>query len=370
LLRSRGHEVDYYQQSNLDINDMSKGDAAKATLWSTTTSAEMTKRCEAFRPDIIHAHNTFPLISPSLYWVAAKRRIPMVQTLHNFRLLCPQAMFLRNGKACEDCLGRAPWRAVARGCYRDSVLQTGVVSSMLMLHRTIGSYRNKVTSYIALSNFSREKFVAGGLPGERIHVKPNFVESKAAPQWHENGRRGGLFVGRLSSEKGLDVLIGAMQALQCAGVRPRVRIVGSGPLEASVREAFQDDFLGPRASAEVFDLLHTALFVVAPSTCYETFGLVAVEAFACGTPVIASRHGGLGELVEDGVTGLLFDPGDADDLARKIGWAIRHPEEMLRMGRAAHAEYLKKYTPQENYRMLTDIYHHAIAATQGGHHAN
>ncbi len=369
LLRNHGHEVALYQRHNQDIASMSKVSAAMASIWSQRSVNEIGQMCDRFEPDVIHGHNTFPLISPSLYWLASRRKIPVIQTLHNFRLLCPQAMFLREQKVCEDCLGKLPWRAVTRKCYRDSALQSAVAATMLTAHQAIGTYRKQVTGYIALSSFSRDKFIAGGLPPERIHVKPNFVQASRAPDWKARG--GGLFIGRLSAEKGLDLLMDAVLKLRAAQAPlsafptafPFIRVVGSGPLEASVKDGFRNNYLGFRSAAEVIELLHASLFLIAPSTCYETFGLVAVEAFSCGVPVIASAHGGLGELINDGVTGLLFKPGDAADLAGKIAWAQAHPEQMLRMGQAAYKEYLKKYTPETNYQMLMRIYQHGISAT-------
>lgn len=371
LLRSHGHQVEVYERHNRELHDMSATTAAISCVWSQQSYKEVGQLCDAFQPDVIHVHNTFPLISPSVYWLAARKRIPVIQTLHNFRLLCPQAMFLRKEKVCEDCLGKLPWRAVTRKCYRDSALQSAAAVVMLAGHRAIGSYQAQVTAYIALSNFSREKFIAGGLPAERIFIKPNFVDSRKAPNWKQ--RQGGIFVGRLSAEKGLDLLMDAVRKLRgsanSSGTLPSVKIVGAGPLEQAVLEVFKTDYLGFRPPDEVFDLLHSSLFLVAPSTCYETFGLVAVEAFACGVPVIASRHGGIGELIDDGITGLLFTPGDANDLAAKIAWAQAHPEQMLKMGRAAYSEYLKKFTPEKNYQMLMSIYRHAVPAPLGEYHA-
>lgn len=372
LLLNRGHDVICYRPSNVDIKEMSKGALAMSSLWAQKSVNEIGRMCDSFSPDVIHAHNTFPLISPALYWLAAKRRVPVVQTLHNFRLLCPQAMFLRDGKTCEDCLAKIPWRAVTRKCYRESAMQSGVVASMLMLHRAIGSYRDKVTSYIALSEFSRAKFIAGGFPSNRIHVKPNFVRSARQPNW--DARQGGLFVGRLSEEKGLHVLIDALAKIEKLETNQDsaigIRVVGSGPLEDTVKSVFRQNSLGQMTSVEVIDLFHSSLFSIVPSTCYETFGLVAVEAFSCGVPVIASAHGGLGELITNGVTGLLFKPGDAQDLATKLIWARDHPLEMRKMGKAAYAQYLNKYTAGENYNMLLAIYNNAIATTQGGIYGN
>jgi glycosyltransferase involved in cell wall biosynthesis len=338
---------------------MSRIAAAASSVWSQHAVKDMCRIADDFQPDLIHAHNTFPLISPALYWLASYRRIPAVQTLHNFRLLCPQAMFLRNGKVCEDCLGKLPWRAVTRKCYRDSVLQSAAATTMLAAHRAIGSYREQVTSYIVLSKFCHDKFIAGGLPAERLHIKPNFAASKRRPYWKE--RAGGIFIGRLAPEKGLDTLIEASRKLPA----PNIRVAGTGPLEEQARYGFQDKYLGFLPPPEVAGLMHSSLFLVAPSTCYETFGLVAVEAFSCGLPVIASRHGGLGELVRDGVTGLLFNPGDAADLAKKIAWAQAHPSAMLQMGQAAYLEYLNKYTPEKNYHMLLGIYRKALSLTRG-----
>lgn len=359
LLRAYGNETLLYQRHNDELQTMPRATAAISTVWSFQSSRELDKLCRDFQPDIIHAHNTFPLISPSIYWVAQKHRIPVVQTLHNFRLLCPQAMLLRDSTICEDCVGRVPWRAVTRKCYRGSTLQSAVLTGMLAAHRAVGTFEHKVAVYIATNQFCRDKFIEGGLPGERIRIKPHFVDNLATePTWE--AREGGLFIGRLSPEKGLDVLMDATQLL----ATPSVQVVGTGPMEAQVSNVFGDRYLGYRERQQVIELLSRARFLVAPSTCYETFGLVGIEAFSCGTPVIASRRGSFGELVKDGVTGLLFTPGDARDLASKIEWARAHPDAMLEMGRAARAEYLARYTSQRNYQMLMQIYEEAITGRQ------
>lgn len=363
LLRRHGVEVDVYRRHNDELQQMSRAKAALSSIWSHESASEAEQRCRKFQPDIIHVHNTFPLISPSLYWMAERLRIPVVQTLHNYRFVCPQAMFLRDGKVCEDCVGKMPWRAIVHKCYRDSAMQSAVSVSMLAAHRAIGTYRERITRFIALSHFSREKFIAGGLPANRISVKPNFFVSRDVPQWEE--RQGGMFAGRLSFEKGLDVLSGAARLLEsCA-----VKVVGKGPLEQDVKQVFQSNYLGFRPQGQLIDLLRKALYLVAPSTCYENFPLVVVEAFANGTPVIASRHGSFAELVKDGVTGLLFTPGDAADLATRISWADAHPEEMKRMGQAARKEYETRYTPERNYQLLSEIYRQVLMQEYGEKHA-
>jgi glycosyltransferase involved in cell wall biosynthesis len=354
LLRDYGHEVELYRQHNDAIKQMSRTAAAVSTIWSHRSAGEVDRVCERFQPDVIHVHNTFPLISPSLYWAAARRKVPVVQTLHNFRLLCPQAIFLRDGKVCEDCVGKLPWRSVARKCYRGSALQSAVVTSMLATHRAIGTYRERVTRYIALNAFARDKYIEGGLPADLFRIKPNFVPSRVTPDW--TMRRGGLYVGRLSSEKGLEVLADAARRLP----QPDLEVIGSGPLETLAADAFGDRYLGYRPLEDIMARMHTAQFLVVPSICYENSPRTIVEAFSCGLPVIASRLGALIDIVKDGVTGLLFKPGDAADLAEKIAWARANPEQMLRMGRAARAEYEANYTPQRNYKLLIDIYDEAI----------
>ncbi|HEX7635724.1 MAG TPA: glycosyltransferase [Noviherbaspirillum sp.] len=358
LLRAHGHKVTAYAQHNNALNGMPRTTAALNAVWSQQSSHAVESLCEQFRPDVIHAHNTFPLISPSLYWTASKIGIPVVQTLHNFRLLCPQANFLRNGKICEDCIGKLPWRSVAHKCYRQSAAQSTVATVMLAAHRLLGTYRERVTRYIALNRFARDKYVQGGLPLERLRIKPNFVQSDTPPQWEE--RSGGLYVGRFSVEKGLAVLAAAAPHLD--GVA--IKVIGSGPQEALARAAFGEHCPGFEPLERIMSRMQSARYLIVPSICHENSPRTIIEAFACGLPVIASRLGALADIVHDGVTGLLFTPGDAADLARCILWAESHPEQMLRMGRAARAEYEAQYTPERNYEILMDIYEDAIATTR------
>lgn len=363
LLRKHGHRVGMYTQHNDALDNMSRAAAAMSAIWSRRSAGEVERLCDDFQPDVIHVHNTFPLISPSLYWTASRKGIPVVQTLHNFRLLCPQAIFLRDGKICEDCIGKVPWRSVARKCYRESAAQSAVVSGMLITHRLIGTYRERVTRYIALNDFARDKYVEGGLPRARFRIKPNFVASSAAPQW--DARHGGLYVGRLSTEKGIEVLAQAMRGLD----EMPLQVIGGGPLEGMARDAFGTRFLGFEPLARILERMQTARYLVVPSICYENSPRTIVEAFSCGVPVIASRLGALAGMVREGVTGLLFAPGDAGDLRARIAWAEAHPGEMARMGRAARAEYESRYTPEQNYATLMDIYNDAIAAKRREPHA-
>jgi glycosyltransferase involved in cell wall biosynthesis len=362
LLRAHGHHVTLMQRDNDDIVGMSRLSLALNTLWSRDTGERLAVAVRDQPVDVIHVHNTMPLISPSVYWAADRLGIPVVQTLHNFRLLCPQATFLREGKVCEDCLGHMPWQALRHRCYRDSVAQTGAVVATLGLHRALGTYQNKVSRYIALNEFCKSKFVAGGLPADRIVVKPNFVSPPETVPG-DAVRAGGLYVGRLSVEKGIDVLADAL-ALKPAQQAVTVTVMGDGPLRADMAPRLGAAYVGPQPLDQVMRALQGAAYLVLPSTCYEGFPRTLVEAYASGVPVIASRHGSLQELVQEGQTGLLFEPGDAVDLARKLAWAEANPEAMRAMGRRALAVYQSLYTPEQNLALLTRIYHDAIAARQ------
>ena len=358
LLRARGHDVELYLRHNDELAQTGQFAAAVQTLWSGRTVADLARRIAAFKPDVVHAHNTFPLISPSLYAAAARAGVPVVQTLHNFRLLCPQAMFLRNGHVCEDCLGKFPWRGVLHRCYHRSATKTAVLASMIGVHRAIGTYRSKVSRYIALTEFSRSKFIAGGLAGEQISVKPNFVDVPV-PE-NERQRSGALFVGRLSPEKGTRVLARA------AATRGHsvIDVIGTGPEQLSLEASPGIRLLGWQVPDAIYSRMREAAYLVAPSICYENFPRTIVEAFACGLPVIASRLGAMAEIVRDRETGLLFEAGNADDLARKMAWAEENPVAMRGMGVAARREYEGKYTPETNYKQLMLIYSDAIAVAR------
>lgn len=358
LLRSRGHEVRQYERHNDELSGLSSGSAAAQALWSRRTTGDLEQLLQGWRPDVLHVHNTFPLISPALYWAAHGAAVPVVQTLHNFRLQCPQAMFLRQGQVCEDCLGTLPWRAVTRSCYRGSPAQSAVLASMLVTHRALGTWRHKVTRYIALNEFCRAKFIQGGLPAERIRVKPNFVDFPAPEP--AGARSGFLFVGRLAAEKGVSVL--AQAARQLPGVQ--VRVAGEGPEGALLQGLPGVECLGRLDVTQVREAMTAASALVLPSVWYENFPMTLVESMACGLPVIASRIGALADLIEDGKTGLLFAPGDAADLVAKLAWADAHPAEMAEMGRQARRVYEARYTADCNYELLMDIYADAMTARQ------
>lgn len=355
LLRAHGHEVATYLRHNDDVPQVSKLSLAAQALWSRQSTAEVRERIAAFRPDVVHVHNTLPLVSPSVFWAAHRAGVPVVQTLHNFRMMCPQAMFLRQGKTCEDCLGRLPWRGVLRGCYRHSVPQTAVVAATVVLHRGLGTYDRAITRFIALSEFSRGKFIEGGLAPERVIIKPNFVED--AGDGLTEGRHGGLFVGRLSDEKGVGVLLDALRHHAAD-----VEVIGEGDWSPQAKAQLGERAPGFLPVDQILARMKRASYLLLPSLCGENFPRTLAEAYCCGLPVIASRIGALAELVEDGVTGLLFETGNARDLADKLAWAEAHPAQMQAMGRTARARYEALYSPETNLQRLLAIYEEARQA--------
>src|SRR5439155_8137042 len=340
LLRQNGHKVVEYTEDNSRIDGMSRGAVAARAIWSSPTRRRLTAILRDRHFDVAHFHNTFPLISPSAYTACREVKVPVVQTLHNYRLLCPAATLFRDGQVCEACLGKTyPWPGVWHACYRGSRSQSAIVAAMLAVHRGLKAWQQQVDIYIALTEFSKQKFIEGGVPSGKIHVKPNFVNPD--PELRKGNGYYALFVGRLSPEKGVWTMLRAWRGLK--GVP--LKIAGDGTLLADIQAFVQKgklesvEILGHGTAADVPQLMKAAKFLVFPSECYETFGLVAVEAFACGLPVIASRLGAVAEIVDEGRTGLLFRAGDPGDLTKKVQWAMDHPNALCRMGEDARREY-------------------------------
>lgn len=356
LLREMDHLVEVYEENNERVAALGNLHMTFRAVWSEEAYQAVRQRLTEQPHDVIHVHNFFPIISPSVYYAARSKGVPVVQTLHNYRLLCPNALFFRDGRVCEDCLGKSvPWPGVLHSCYRGSRAATGVVTTMLAVHRTMHTWTEMVDVYIALTEFARQKFIEGGLPAEKIVVKPNFVHPDPEPG--DGGGGYALFVGRLSPEKGLDTLLAAWEHL---GGQVPLKIVGDGPLANRVAEAAEQipqvEWLGRKPLKEVYALIGEAIVLILPSQWYETFGRVAVEGFAKGTPVVAANIGAIAELINHGCTGLHFRPGDSKDLAAKVEWILAHPKELAQMRREARVEFKAKYTAKQNYQKLMEIY--------------
>ncbi len=366
LLESEGHQVIPYFRSNMELQGASalaRIAVVPRIVWSSESRREFAALLDAQRPDVVHIHNTFMVISPSIYSACSERKIPVVQTLHNFRLLCPSATFYRDGHVCEECVDHGLLRGVQHGCYRNSRGATASVALMIAVHRKLNTWRDSVTRFIALTDFQKQKFVASGFPAEKFTVKPNFVDPD--PCERANAGEYAVYVGRLAEDKGLRVLLNAWKQLRTPYP---LQIVGDGPERAGLESQARTlqlsgvTFSGRLSRPETMAAIKNARFIVVPSTWYETFGMIIAESFACGTPVLCSRLGAMAEIVTDQHTGLHFTPGDAWDLAQKVEWAWEHPADLARMGRTARAKYESDYTAKRNYSLLLQVYEQAMAA--------
>jgi glycosyltransferase involved in cell wall biosynthesis len=361
MLRAHGHDVSQYHLHNDSIDAMRRLQVASRTIWSHTAFHELLDRFQAHQPQIVHFHNTFPLISPAAYYAARAEKVRVVQTLHNFRLCCPNGLFFRDGKVCEDCLGKSiAWPGVVHKCYHDSRSASAIIAAMQTVHRMLGTWRNAVDVYIALSESSRRKLIEGGLPADKIAVKSNFAHPDPGPGTGTGGY--GVFVGRLAAEKGLKTLLRAWQYL--SGSLP-LKLIGDGPMAAVVQEAAAKNasiqWLKSLPLEAACAAIGEATFLVLPSECYENFPRVIIEAFAKGTPVIASKLGAMAEIIDDGRTGLHFKPGDHVDLVSKVRRLLADPLELAAMREAARQEFDQKFTAESNYQNLMAIYNHVLS---------
>lgn len=365
LLRSQGHEVFEYLEFNKKIESMNKASVALQTLWSHSSYQKLKGFLRKTRPGVVHFHNTFPLISPSAYYACQELYIPVVQTLDNQRLICPASSFYREGKLCLDCLGKTPpWPGVLHACYHDSRLHTAVVASMLTLHRLLGTWQTKIDTFLCSTNFYRDLFVQSGFPSAKIVVMPHFVREESQSDFAKKTGDYALFVGRLDPEKGINTLLEAWRHLEFP-----LKIRGNGRLDEITRifveqnKMEQIQFMGRLDERELVDLIGNARFLVMPSEgYYETFGMVIIEAYARGVPVVASNIGVVPELVSHKQTGLLFEPGNAIDLADKARWMWDHPAEASAMGRNGLNVYKERFTEDRCYKTLAEVYERVMGS--------
>lgn len=358
LLRQRGHAVRAFTVTNDAIaTPTQRLAAAFRVVYSRHHRDALAAVIADWRPDLVHVHNTFPLLTPSVFDACRDAGVPVVQTLHNYRLMCAAATLSRDGQVCEDCVGGSSHPAVLHRCYRQSRLGSLAVARMIDVHRRRGTWRQKVDRFIAPTAFARDRFVAAGLPADRIAVMPNFVpddeEGDGAPA---AGRQGALFVGRLSLEKGVRTLLRAWREVPDVSLT----FLGDGPLRGEVEAAAASDrrliVVGQASPQQVAAAMRRAAFLIMPSEWYETFGLVVIEAYCRGLPVIASRLGAMAELVDNRVTGVMFTPGDAGDLGRTVRAAAGDADRLAVLGRHARARYEALYTPAAHLNAMTEIY--------------
>jgi glycosyltransferase involved in cell wall biosynthesis len=360
LLKQQGHEVELWSLDNKDIPSGLAGKVRVAinTVYSSASRRIAREKIVGFRPDVVHVHNFFPLISPSIYDACLETGTPVVQTLHNYRTICASALLMRDGQICEQCINGSAYQAVKYRCYRDSWLGSLVLATMIARLRRKKVWGHKVTRFIALTEFAKSRFVSAGFPAAKIVVKPNFAApSTTIPAQVGNDERFALYVGRISPEKGINTLLRAWASLD-AGLH--LKIAGDGPLLEQLQPASNIELLGRQSAAQISSLMSTAEFLILPSEWYEGFPMVMVEAFAHGLPVLASRLGSMTNIIRDGENGLLFRAKDVDDLRQKLEWLWQYPLKVQEMAKNAKADYLENYTPEENYRQLMAIYTDAI----------
>jgi glycosyltransferase involved in cell wall biosynthesis len=365
MLRNAGLDVETYVRSNDEVRE-SDVLAAAATAFGMThserTALDLRALIAQFRPEVVHFHNTFPLITASGYLACRDGGVPVVQTLHNYRILCAESTSFRAGAPCTLCTPSSHFNAIRHGCYRSHV-GSFFVARMLKKQWRSGVFTTQVDRYIALTEFAAQRFAAAGIPRERISVKPNFTRYVPEPGDGSGGYV--LFAGKLQPQKGLGTLLRAWSRL----AHIPLRIVGTGPLDGELRtraaeQGLRVEFLGMRPRPDTMELMRRAAFMVLPSECYEGFPLVVTEAYACGTPIVASRIGGLPEMVRDGVTGALFEPGNATALAESVEALWGRRAVLAPMRRVCRAVFEDELCESRNLETLLEVYARATARSQ------
>jgi glycosyltransferase involved in cell wall biosynthesis len=358
LLRAHNEDVITHTVSNEEIDEMGKLRAARNTLWSSDSYRAVSALIQREKPDVVHFHNWFMRLSPSVLYAAHDQGVPVVQTLHNYRLICPKAVFYRDGHVCEDCMGKVfKYPAILHGCYRDSRATSAVVAAMLGFHQVRGTWHKAVDRFIALTEFGRHKFIEAGLPADKVIVKPNYIQTDPGVGQRKGGYA--IFIGRMTEEKGVMRLVEAWREL---GDLIPLRIYGEGPLEADLRAYIEQhglrnvQIVGQRPRDEVIAALKDAYMLIMPSEWYEGAPMTLLEAMVCGIPMIAGRLGAAKIALQDGVQGLHFTPGDGQDLALKVRKLVGDPAMAERFAAAARTEYEIHYSAARNYEILIQIY--------------
>ncbi|MDO9084682.1 MAG: glycosyltransferase family 4 protein [Anaerolineaceae bacterium] len=359
LLSSNGVNVIEYVEDNKIIKHIGLIKTAIQTIWSFTTVKNLKKILQRNKIDIIHVHNFFPIISPSVFYAAKHAKIPIVFTVHNQRLFCANGYFLRNQQICELCSNKFfNLPAVRYRCYRNSFFGSLIVSIMQGVHKWISTWNSKVDIFIALTDFSRSKLIQNGIKEKLIKVKPNFVIDEFS-QFNFKGTYA-LFIGRLSEEKGVNILLEAWAELEND---ISLKIIGDGNLSETVDFFCKNhpsvEWLGRQSHDFVMEILSQAKVLIVPSICYEGMPRAIIEAFSLGKPVIASRIGGIENMISEEV-GYLVNPGDKNALVNEVREFLENKDLVIKKSYAARNEYLNKYTPEKNFDLIMDIYQKAI----------
>lgn len=368
LLESKGHEVIAYTRQNSEIEAMGflkKTAVPLRAFWSLTDHAGIRRIAETQRPDVAHFHNIFPLVSPSAYRACKGAGIPVVQTLHHFRIVCPGALLFREGRVCEDCAGMRFLPGIRHGCYRNSSVQTAGMAAVVNFHRMMRTWQDCVDLYIALSDFALDTYRRLGFPSKSFYVKGNFLQDPTEPVYYDEGY--GVYIGRIGEEKGIPALLDAL------GECPEIpfKMMGDGPLVGYLggrlkENGFQNvEYLGVKSHDECMKHLTKARFLVLPSQCFEGSPMVLLEAMSAGKPVVVSNIGVLPAMVSDGANGYVFAPGASNELSARMKRLHADPGGAREMGRKGRALFEEKYTREVNYNKLMEAYQKAIEIGNG-----
>jgi len=363
LLAANGIEVERLDVDNDSIHGVGGKIQASLNLFdgSSAVNRKVSAALDRFRPDVVHVHNWFPTLSPSIFGKCRRAEIPVVHTLHNYRLLCAGATLFRDGQVCQDCIGSTlRFAGVQHKCYRGSTVGSAVATTAMLAQWAAGTWHRSVDQFIALSEFARTKLIQGGLSADKITVKPNFVDPAPEPGPGDEGYL--LYAGRLTEEKGLRVLLACWKS---GPDLPLLRIAGTGPLQDEVQEAAASlgnvEWLGGMSSDETVQLMRRAKATLCPSLWYEGMPRVTVESLAVGTPVVASRIGCYPEMIADGESGVLFPAGDVSGLLSRLR-GLEARDGYVEMRAHARRRFNEKYTGERNIALMLDIYRGVMAA--------
>ena len=377
LLRSHGHTVIEFTRKSDEL--LSRGYAgalrgAFSSVWNPFTLRKLKRVIGENHPDLVHIHNSFPLLSPSVFYATREEEVPTVMTMHNYRVACSAATAVRDEEACLLCLDRkSVLPALRYGCYRKSRMATLPVAAMIAFHNAVETWNNNVDEFITLSEFQRAKMLAFGIRADSLHVKPHFMERPPEPvRWSAREEKC-VFVGRLYEAKGIHLLVDAWK--RWGDGAPRLEIIGDGPMRASLSRAVDAGGLGRKVTftgnvshEETIGRISKAKLLILPSLCFEGFPMVIQEAFALEVPVAASNIGSLPFIVKENVSGSLFSPGNSQEILASVRRLMSEPGSLAALGKGARREFEEKYTAEKNHAMLMEIYRLAIIRRGGRRH--
>lgn len=354
MLKEKGHKVVLYTRNNNELNQMTKRQKLLlplTTIFNIETYKDIKLLIKKEEIDIVHVHNTLNLISPAVYYAAKKMKVPVIQTVHNFRLLCPAATFYRNGSICEDCVKYGLSYAVKYNCYRHNKILTMACTITMWIHRILGIY-GKI-NYICLTDFNKNKLLKlKQIKSDQVFIKPNFVDNCSAFIPEENRKEQFIYAGRLDKLKGIDILFKTWKYM--GNKAPKLIVCGIGPMEKWCKEFVKInnvniEMRGFVANSDVHTMIANSKGLILPTQWYEGFPMSIIEAFSVGTPVLCSDLGNAGNLISNGITGYKFNNKNIKEIADAV-------QKCSGMSKSTLETYQKMYKKDINYQQLIEIY--------------